>query len=200
MKKGLTKDIIVVEAVALIEEQGLDAFSLRALAARLGVRAASLYNHIANVDELYTAVGEKVMGRLRDVLVAAIADKQGDEAVWALAEAYYHFGKENPELYKTFIAMRNKEGEALSGAFKETLMPFYQALAVYHLSEQEVVAMHRMLRGLIHGYLMLQEAGYFSQPIIDPEASYRLAVQSCIDGLHAVSAREEGGNAHECGK
>ena len=68
MKKGLTKDIIVVEAVALIEEQGLNAFSLRELATRLGVRAASLYNHIANVDELYTAVGETVMGRLRDVL------------------------------------------------------------------------------------------------------------------------------------
>lgn len=200
MKKGLTKEGIVQTAVAMIAERGLDAFSLRELAARLGVRAASLYNHVANVDELYTAVGENVMGQLRDVLAAAIAGKQGDEAVWALAEAYYHFGKENPGLYEAVIAMRNKEGEALSGSFKETLMPFYQALAAYHLSEREVVAMHRMLRGLIHGYLMLQEAGYFSQPIIDPEASYRLAVQSYIDGLHAASARVEGGNAHECGK
>ena len=200
MKKGLTKDIIVAEAMALIEDQGLDAFSLRELAARLGVRASSLYNHVANIDEIYIGVGKTVMRKLRDTLVEAIKDQQGDEAVWALAEAYYHFGKENPKLYKAFIAMHNKEGEALAYDFGETLMPFYQALAVYRLSEQEVVAMHRMLRGLIHGYLMLQEAGYFSRPIIDPEASYRLAVQSYIDGLHAASARAEGGGAHECGK
>lgn len=200
MGKGLTKDLIVAEAVAMIEAQGLDAFSLRELAARLGVRAASLYNHVANIDELYTAVGETVMGQVHDVLSAAIAGKQGDEAVWALAEAYYRFGKENPELYKATIAMRNKEDEALRGPFKETLAPFYSALEAYHLPPQEVVAMHRMLRGLIHGYLMLQEAGYFTQPLIDPSASYRLAVQCYIDGLHAASAREEGGVDDECGK
>lgn len=195
MKKGLTKTIIVAEAVAMITEQGLEAFSLRELAARLGVRAASLYNHVANIDELYTAVGETVMGQLRDALVVAIDGRQGDAAVWALADAYYHFGRKNPELYKAVIAMRNKEGEALSGSFGETLVPFYQALSVYHLSEQEMVAMHRMLRALIHGYLMLQEAGYFVRPVIDSEASYRLAVQSYIDGLHAAAARAEGGEA-----
>ncbi|MEE0511392.1 MAG: TetR/AcrR family transcriptional regulator [Peptococcaceae bacterium] len=200
MKKGLTKERIVAEAVAMIAAQGLDAFSLRELASRLGVRAASLYNHVANIDEIYIGVGKTVMGQLRDTLTEAIKDRQGDEAVWALAEAYYRFGKENPKLYKAFIAMHNKEGEALARDFGETLAPFYQALAVYQLSTQEMVAMHRMLRGLIHGYLMLQEAGYFSRPVVDPETSYHLAVQCYIDGLHAASARAEGGAGNECGK
>ncbi len=46
--KGLTKEIIVQEAVALIEESGQWVISLHELARRLQVKTPSLYNHIAN--------------------------------------------------------------------------------------------------------------------------------------------------------
>lgn len=197
MKKGLNRTLIVQTAVEMIAEKGLEAFSLRELAACLAVKPASLYNHVENIDDLYTAVGALVMGQLRDVLVQATAGKEGDSAVRALAEAYYRYGKENPELYKTIIAMRNREGEALKGPFKETLAPFYEALRAYHLPEMEVVAMHRMLRGLIHGYLMLEEAGYFTRPLVSPAASYEMAVESVIDGLHVAATRTKGGVAVE---
>lgn len=197
MKKGLSKDIIVQTAVEMIAEHGLEAFSLRELAARLAVQPASLYNHVANSDDLYTSVGTLVMGQLRDVLVQATAGKTGDEAVRALAAAYYRYGKENPELYKTIIAMRNKEGNALQGPFKETLTPFYDALSAYHLPETEIIAMHRMLRGLIHGYLMLEEAGYFTRPLVSTADSFEMAVQNYIDGLHAAQARTKGGHDDE---
>ena len=45
-KKGLTKEIIVNTALEQIEKNGLLAFSLRNLAASLGVQVSSLYNHI----------------------------------------------------------------------------------------------------------------------------------------------------------
>ena len=45
-KKGLTKEIIVNAALEQIEKNGLSAFSLRNLAASLGVQVSSLYNHI----------------------------------------------------------------------------------------------------------------------------------------------------------
>lgn len=200
MKKGLTKEGIVQTAVEMIAERGLEAFSLRELAARLTVRPASLYNHVENIDDLYTSVGSLVMAQLRDALVQAIAGKEGDDAVRALAAAYYDYGKKNPELYKTIIAMRNKEGDALRGPFKETLTPFYEVLTAYHLSDIDMVAMHRMLRGLIHGYLMLEESGYFTRPLVSTADSFEMAVQSYIDGLHAAAARRKGGEADEHAK
>ncbi|MEE0434338.1 MAG: TetR/AcrR family transcriptional regulator [Peptococcaceae bacterium] len=197
MKKGLTKDGIVQTAVAMIAEKGWETFSLRELAARLAVRPASLYNHVENVDDLYTSVATLVMGELAAQLEAATAGKEGDAAVRALAEAYYRYGKENPELYKTIIAMRMKEGAALHDAFGEILQPFYAALAAYHLSDEQCVSMHRMLRSLVHGYLMLEEAGYFTKPTLSTAASFAQAVQCYIDGLHAAAAHREGGQADE---
>ncbi len=56
----LTPDRIVAEALALLQESGLEAVSLRRLAARLGVQAMSIYWHIANKDELLRQMSQKV--------------------------------------------------------------------------------------------------------------------------------------------
>jgi TetR/AcrR family tetracycline transcriptional repressor len=56
----LTPDRIISEAIALMQEQGLDAVSLRRLAARLGVQAMSIYWHIRNKDELLGLMSQKI--------------------------------------------------------------------------------------------------------------------------------------------
>jgi len=48
----LDRDQIIQEAVALLKEEGLDAVSLRRIAARLGVSVSSLYWHINNKESL----------------------------------------------------------------------------------------------------------------------------------------------------
>jgi AcrR family transcriptional regulator len=48
----LDRALILRGAVALADERGLEALSMRSLAGRLGVTAMSLYNHVANKDEI----------------------------------------------------------------------------------------------------------------------------------------------------
>lgn len=50
----LDRQMIVDQALALLDEQGLDALTMRALAGRLGVRASALYWHVGSRDELVT--------------------------------------------------------------------------------------------------------------------------------------------------
>ncbi|MEO3764329.1 TetR/AcrR family transcriptional regulator [Streptomyces sp. B8F3] len=50
--RGLTLAGIVAAAVELVEEQGLDALSMRALAGRLGIGTASLYTYLPGRAEL----------------------------------------------------------------------------------------------------------------------------------------------------
>ena len=52
-RKGLNTDRIVEAAAELIAEKGFDQFSLRELSDRLGVKTASLYNHISSLSELW---------------------------------------------------------------------------------------------------------------------------------------------------
>lgn len=64
-KRGLTKDRILEAALQIADEHGLEALSMRRLAAELGVEAASLYHHIPNKDALLDGVLVRVRGELR---------------------------------------------------------------------------------------------------------------------------------------
>jgi AcrR family transcriptional regulator len=60
----LHRDQIVAEAMKLLDEEGLDALSMRRLGARLNAGATSLYWHVANKDELIELVVDEVYGEL----------------------------------------------------------------------------------------------------------------------------------------
>lgn len=59
-REPLTRDRIVATAVALADDEGLDALSMRKLAALLGYEPMSLYNHIENKDDLLAGMAEAV--------------------------------------------------------------------------------------------------------------------------------------------
>ncbi|MBG0819186.1 TetR/AcrR family transcriptional regulator [Planomonospora sp. ID91781] len=62
---ALSQDRIVSEAVRLLDEEGVEALSMRSLGARLGAGATSLYRHVASKDELIELVVDEVYGEVR---------------------------------------------------------------------------------------------------------------------------------------
>ncbi|MEU9130841.1 TetR/AcrR family transcriptional regulator C-terminal domain-containing protein [Kitasatospora sp. NPDC048540] len=56
----LSREIIARAALEVTDEHGADGLTMRALADRLGVKAASLYNHVTGKDELLDALAELV--------------------------------------------------------------------------------------------------------------------------------------------
>lgn len=57
--RRLTRQAVVARAGEVIARDGLAAFSLRGLAADLGVGAGALYNHVRDRDDLLDAVAER---------------------------------------------------------------------------------------------------------------------------------------------
>lgn len=57
----LSRDQIVATAVALADEDGIAAVSMRKVAAALAVEAMSLYHHVANKDDLLDGMVDAVM-------------------------------------------------------------------------------------------------------------------------------------------
>ncbi len=51
---------VVQAALALLDEVGLDELTMRRLAERLGVKAASLYRHVRNKEELLALLGDEI--------------------------------------------------------------------------------------------------------------------------------------------
>ncbi len=60
-QRNLTRERLVEAALALINEHGLDGLSMRALADRLEVKAASLYWHVRDRRELLELLAESIL-------------------------------------------------------------------------------------------------------------------------------------------
>lgn len=60
----LNRESVLARAVALADEQGIETLSMRKLAEALGVQAMSLYNHVANKDELLDGMVEQVIAEV----------------------------------------------------------------------------------------------------------------------------------------
>src|SRR5215207_4522256 len=60
----LSRERIVAAATALVDAEGLAAVSTRRLAAELGVRGPSLYNHFATKDEILDAVADAITAQV----------------------------------------------------------------------------------------------------------------------------------------
>jgi TetR/AcrR family tetracycline transcriptional repressor len=64
MTKGITRAGIVAAALQLLDEQGIQAVTARALADRLGVRAPALYWHIGSKQEILDEMATEIHRRV----------------------------------------------------------------------------------------------------------------------------------------
>lgn len=97
-RTALTRDAVVAAARDLVAEGGLDALSLRRLAARLGVTAPALYAHVQDKRDLLAALAEGQFDELVTRMDAA-AGLPPLERIRAHCRAYVQHARENPELF-----------------------------------------------------------------------------------------------------
>lgn len=81
-RPGLTRDAILAAALAIIDDSGLEACTMRAVAADLGVEAMSLYWHVPGKDAL--------MDGVVDAILHQVQVEQGPVADWQ--SAFRSFG------------------------------------------------------------------------------------------------------------
>jgi AcrR family transcriptional regulator len=70
---GLSRARVCKEALALVDKEGLEALTMRRLAARLGCEAMSLYKHVRDKADLLDALHAAVLG---DLQPEAAADRK----------------------------------------------------------------------------------------------------------------------------
>src|SRR5262245_361579 len=63
-RRTLDQAQVVRAALALLDDVGLDELTMRRLAERLGVKAASLYRHVRDKEELLVLLGDEISGEI----------------------------------------------------------------------------------------------------------------------------------------
>lgn len=88
------RDEVIEAAERILESEGSDAVTMRRLATELGMRAPSLYKHVANKAEIHAALQRRAL----ECLAAALAEAGAELA--ALVAAYRRWALEHPRLYE----------------------------------------------------------------------------------------------------
>lgn len=181
-RKGLDEGQVVDAAVAIADIDGLEAVTLARLAAELGVRAPSLYNHVDGRDGLLRGIALRGLRELTDALRDAAVGRAGADALAAIARAYRGFAHQHPGLYAATVvapAPDNPEHLALAG---ETLDVVLAVLRAWDLDGDGEVHAARTIRSALHGFVVLEAAGGFGIPV-NLDASFDELVATLGRGL-----------------
>ena len=134
-RQALTPEIIAKEALAIIDELGWAACTMRLLASRLGVRSPSLYHHVDGQRALVDLVRTLVVREIHD---PAILELSWERAFETFGMNYYRVFAKHPNtiqvlsttpvrdrdtlhLYETFLQALVQHGWASSKAFEALL-------------------------------------------------------------------------------
>ncbi|HYI38654.1 MAG TPA: TetR/AcrR family transcriptional regulator, partial [Thermoleophilaceae bacterium] len=96
---GLTRARIVEAALAIADAEGLDAVSIRRVAAELQARPMSLYSHIASKEDLVALMLNEVSGR---GLVREPLSQDWRQAMSQIARAAYSVYLDHPWALSAF--------------------------------------------------------------------------------------------------
>lgn len=188
-RQGLQKNTIIQAAIKLIEKYGISQFSMGKLAKQLNVKTASLYNHVESMDKLLEAVGFEVISQLMEVEEQAIEGKQGDDALFALAEAYRSFARKHYHLYRVIMAFPQWDNPVLEQEVSRVVTPILKVLSGYGLSDVQQYHWQRILRSIMVGFAFHEQAGGFSHFPADKNESYHIAIQCMADSLYQAGRK-----------
>ena len=164
-REPLTRDRIVAAAVELVDANGVDALSMRKLGASLGVEAMSLYNHVANKDDVLDRILDRVLAEI-ELPERSLA---WDEQIRILAHGSRAAGHRHPGVFPLF---GSRSISSLEGF--RPLEQSYAALRDAGLSDEAALDGFTAIASFTLGYVLTELGGLVDRALqhpweIDPE-------------------------------
>ncbi len=162
-RAGLSTAAVVDAALAVVDEQGVDALTLAAVAQHTGVAAPSLYKHVAGLGELRTLLAARALDDMADHFTKAVLGRSGDDAVIALLHAYRDYVRRHPARYAA-MPLDPLHDPALAEPGGRLLEVVLAAVRGYGLTGSDAIHAIRCLRAVAHGFSSLEAGGGFGLP------------------------------------
>ena len=164
-------DAITAAGVEILETRGLAGLTMQAVALAVGVKAPSLYKHVADRDALVRLVADAAAA----TLAAHLTDR---DSVAALARGLRKWATSHPELFRlVFSGHGSLQVVALAGA---------PVLSVARdlVGEAEELAAARLITAWATGFISMELAGAF-QLGGDVEEAFEYALKRLTATLSA---------------
>ena len=151
-------EAIVAAGRHLLEERGMDALTMRDVAAAVGVRAPSLYKRVRNRSDLFRLILENVADELTSALDAAAGSGDPAADLKAMAAAYRSFAHLNPVAYTLMYSPHPMPGAtARSVRSSAALLRVVAELA----GQKHALPAARTIVAWANGFITMELAGAF---------------------------------------
>lgn len=166
----------------MANETGIEKLSLKTLAARLGVKSPSLYNHVDGLDDLKRQVMLYGWKEMEDRMIQAVIGVTGYDAVRAMCHAFHKYATENQGVFSAMLWFNQFEDEQTLETASRMTSIFFKITDSLNISQENCCHLVRMFRGFLEGFALLENHHAFGneQPI---EESFHLAVDILIKGM-----------------
>jgi AcrR family transcriptional regulator len=156
--RGLSLDRIVTATLELVDEQGIGAATMRAVAARLGVRSMSLYRYVQDRDELFDAVVEQIVNELGDDPGVQSRPVDGWRPyLTGMAQGVRRYARAHPHAFP-LVATRPPAAPWVNPPLRSLrwVEAMLTGLAGEGFSDEQVLFTYRTFNSFLLGYLLLE--------------------------------------------
>lgn len=169
-KEMLTRDRILTTALQLVDEQGVEALSMRRLATELGVDPMAIYHHLPGKQAILAGLIEIVFKELQ---LPTTEYATWQEQVYAFARAYHSLTRTHPNLVLYLVT----DPKSCANAALVANEVLYTALAAAGLSAYAIVRTADLIVDYLNGFALAESSGRLGQPSERQELIARLNEQ-----------------------
>jgi AcrR family transcriptional regulator len=181
-RAGLNAAGVVRAAANLADADGLDALTLARIAASVGVRTPSLYNHVDGLDDVRRGVALVGLREIGEALRDAAVGRAGDDALTAMAHAYRAYARAHPGRYAATQRAPAAGDDEMADAARGSVGVVLAILRGYGLEGDDAIHAARAVRSALHGFVALETGGGFGIPV-DLDESFDRMVAALARGL-----------------
>ena len=148
----LSADLIFSSALRLVDDEGLDALTMRRLAETIGVATMSLYSHVATKEDVIRGVLNLVTGEI----VLPTPDTPPWEALRSVTREFRRVALRHPNLVPLIMRQPPTGAEGL-----RTLEVALDALRRAGMAPARTAPAYRMMASFAIGFVSLECGGFF---------------------------------------
>lgn len=187
-KRDLSKEKIILATIEIANKIGINKVSFPRLAEYFDIKPPSLYNHFKNMDDVRIATAiylENILfNRLSDNLIGL----PPTEALNMYAHIYSNFATEYASVYELLNIVPRVDNDELSAVNHSIFNFISRIIANFGMPADDTIHASRMFRSILHGYITMNQLGYYRTLPQSSNDSFEWMVKQFIASLQATQS------------
>lgn len=159
-RRLLHRDLVIAEAIDLIDHDGLESLTMRSLGARLGVEAMALYRYVNGREDLLEGIVETLVDQIQVGPGGRLGPTDGWQGLlqW-LAHSVRQIAVDHPAIFP-LIATRHPSAPWLRPPLRSlrVVEEFLGGLSDRGFNDRQAVQTYRVFTSFLLGHLLLEVA------------------------------------------